>query len=213
MLQSIFNWDTLWWLMLIPYILCCVGLILVVLLQKGKGVGFAGAFGVGPGSETLFGPRSAKSLPQKLTYFAAALFMVLALVMSTIAGKLGKGAAPALVDETAIMESASLDALFDEEPVDAPAAVPAEPPAATAPIIVETVEVPAEEAPAADEAAPEAVVEIPAPAEEAPAADEAAPEAAEEAPESAEEAASPAVEADAPADNTATGDAETPPTP
>ena len=188
MLQSIFSWDTLWWLMLIPYILCCIGLILVVLLQKGKGVGFAGAFGVGPGSETLFGPRSAKSLPQKLTYFAAALFMAFALVMSTIAGKLGKGAAPALVDETAIMESASLDALFDEQPVDAPAAVPAEPTATAAPIIVETVEAPAEDSPADDE----------------------------ETPESAEETASPAVEADAspePGDTAAAGDAETPPTP
>ncbi len=192
MLQSIFSWDTLWWLMVIPYILCCIGLILVVLLQKGKGVGFAGAFGVGPGSETLFGPRSAKSLPQKLTYIAAALFMVLALVMSTIAGKLGKGAAPALVDETAIMETATLDALFGGEPVDAPATAPAESPAAPAPIIVETVEVPAEEAPAADVAAPEA---------------------AQKAPESANEDASSVGETDASADDTAAEDAETPSAP
>jgi len=162
-------------------------------------VGFAGAFGVGPGSETLFGPRSAKSLPQKLTYIAAALFMVLALVMSTIAGKLGKGAAPALVDETTIMESASLDALFGEEPADSSAAAPAEPPAGAAPIVVETVEVPAEEAAAADEAAPVTTEDVPAPAEEAP--------------ESVEEAASLDVEADAPADNAAPQDAETPPSP
>lgn len=114
MLQYIFSLDTLWWILLFLYLPCCVGLILVVLLQKGKGVGFAGAFGVGPGSETLFGPRSARTLPQKLTYIAAALFMLLALGMSTMAGRIGKGAAPAPVE--AAVEGASLDALFGETP-------------------------------------------------------------------------------------------------
>lgn len=183
MLQYIFSWETFWWLMLIPYILCCIGLILVVLLQKGKGVGFAGAFGVGPGSETLFGPRSAKSLPQKLTYIAAGLFMVLALVMSTVSGKLGKGAAPSLVDEAAVIESARMDALFSGESVEDVATPSVETTSESAPIIVETTEAPAEAAPAVEEAAPAAEEAAPAPAEEAP-ADTAETEAAETAPES-----------------------------
>ena len=63
MLSAIFSLATLWWLILILYVPACVGLIVIVLLQKGKGVGFAGAFGVGGGSEAIFGPRSSKSLP------------------------------------------------------------------------------------------------------------------------------------------------------
>ena len=55
MLSAIFSWSSLWWIMLIIYIPACLGLIAMVLLQKGKGSGFAGAFGVGPGSETVFG--------------------------------------------------------------------------------------------------------------------------------------------------------------
>jgi protein translocase SecG subunit len=116
MWDAIFNVNTLWWVILIGlYIPACVGLIVVVLLQKGKGVGFAGAFGVGPGSETLFGPRMARTLPQKLTYIAAGTFMVLAVLMSTLSGKVGKGSAPGLVDENAPIESVGLDALFNEQ--------------------------------------------------------------------------------------------------
>ena len=42
-MQAIFSWQTLWYLILVLYIPACLGLIVVVLLQKGKGVGFAGA--------------------------------------------------------------------------------------------------------------------------------------------------------------------------
>ena len=73
-------WNIIFWLMLLLYVPSCIGLILVVLLQKGKGVGFAGAFGVGGGSDTVFGPRTARSLPQRLTYGMATLFMFLALL-------------------------------------------------------------------------------------------------------------------------------------
>jgi len=114
MLDYIFSWEALWWLLIPIYVLCSAALIVIVLLQKGKGVGFAGAFGVGAGSDTLFGPRSAKSLPHKLTYVSATVFMILALVMSMLSGRVGKGEAPDLVDENAPMESATMDALFDE---------------------------------------------------------------------------------------------------
>lgn len=199
MLGNIFSWDTLWWLLIPIYVVACAGLIAVVLLQKGKGVGFAGAFGVGPGSETLFGPRSAKTLPQKLTYVGAALFMILALVMSMLAGKLGKGEAPELVDQTAVQESAGLDALFDgvtsevgEEAVETSAAK-----MKVTPLVVDTAtsEEATAEKPATEEASaesPAADAESPAetpPAAEAPAGDTTAEGPAEEAP--AEESPAP----------------------
>jgi len=184
MWEFIWRWETLWYLLLILYVPSCFGLIAIVLLQKGKGVGFAGAFGMGGGgSDTVFGPRMAKSLPQKLTYVMAAIFMVFALIMSLISGKIGKGEAPDRVDETNIITETDLSGLpglgseLDEVPDAnipggaAPAATPA--PAETPPA---TDASPAETPPAAD-AAPAAT---PAPAETPPATD--APPAAPPAP-------------------------------
>jgi preprotein translocase subunit SecG len=99
MLNTIFSWDTLWVVLMIMYVPACLGLIVIVLLQKGKGTGFAGAFGMGAGgADTVFGPKSSQSLPVKLTYIAAATFMIIALVMSIVAGRVGKGQAPELLE-------------------------------------------------------------------------------------------------------------------
>ena len=195
MLEAIFNSTVLWWLILLLYLPACLGLIVIVLLQKGKGTGFAGAFGVGGGSDTVFGPRSSKSLPQKITYAAAGVFMVLALLMSTLSGRVGRSAAPAPVSEE---EIANMNALFEEQnpapeaaatdaaaPAAAPAADTAAPAAAPAPapVVVEATPVP-EAAPAA--AAPAEAAPAPAPdTAPAPAPEAAAPAAAEHTTETA----------------------------
>ncbi|MGC8739013.1 MAG: preprotein translocase subunit SecG [Candidatus Hydrogenedens sp.] len=117
MLETIFSLTTLWWVLLVLiYLPCCVALITIVLLQKGKGAGFAGAFGLSPGSESVFGPKLARTLPQKLTYISAGIFMVLAILLSTISGKVGKGPAPELVtNEISTQQNKELDALFDNK--------------------------------------------------------------------------------------------------
>jgi len=106
MFDFIFRAQTLWWFLLLLYVPSCIGLIVIVLLQKGKGVGFAGAFGIGPGSDTVFGPRMSKSLPAKATYVMVALFLTVALVMSLVSKHLVKGAAPDRVGEEAVMTQA-----------------------------------------------------------------------------------------------------------
>ena len=63
------------------YIVACVFLILVVLLQSGKGGDVAAAFG-GAGSQTAFGPRGAQKPLEKATVIAAVIFMLLALLFS-----------------------------------------------------------------------------------------------------------------------------------
>jgi len=157
MFNSIFSWETLWYAMLFLYVPACIGLIVVVLLQKGKGSGFAGAFGVGPGSDAVFGPRGARTLPQKLTYVMAATFMLLAFGMSLISGRLGKGAAPETVPEQAVQTQTDVNVLDDlgsgikEETPASPASsssAPAPEPAAATPPL----EAPAPETPAAPEA-------------------------------------------------------------
>jgi len=63
------------------FVITCVFLILVILLQSGKGGDVAAAFG-GSGSQTAFGPRGAQKPLEKATVVAAILFMVLALLFS-----------------------------------------------------------------------------------------------------------------------------------
>ncbi|MCC6696079.1 MAG: preprotein translocase subunit SecG [Candidatus Hydrogenedentes bacterium] len=167
MLESIFSWNTLWVIMWILFLPACVGLIVIVLLQKGKGTGFAGAFGVGPGSETVFGPRARKSLPVKMTYAMAAIFMVLSLSMSLVAGRVHRGSAPEAVP---VSEEEAASTIYDEllsgsAPESSTSTAPAEAPAAPG------TEAPAMEIPAIDTPAAGA-----APVEPAPATDAAAPD-------------------------------------
>ena len=156
MLDMIFSWNTVWYLMLFLYIPSCLGLVIIVLLQKGKGVGFAGAFGAGPGGEAVFGPRSSKSLPQKITYSMAGIYMLLALGMSMLSGNLGSGFAPSYVEDTGVTpvvtgESGTMDALFGDQPVSTPVAPAAEftteAPAESTPVNEITVRNPVTEAP------------------------------------------------------------------
>lgn len=65
------------------HIIVCVILILVVLLQSGKGADLAGAFG-GGATQTAFGSRGPASFLSKLTTGAAILFMLTCLSLSLI---------------------------------------------------------------------------------------------------------------------------------
>jgi preprotein translocase subunit SecG len=109
--------QIIWYFLMVVYLIACFGLIAVVLLQKGKGTGFAGAFGIGPGSDTVFGPRASKSLPVRMTYIMAGLFVVLSLTMSLLGGWIVKGQAP---DKAPEIESAGMTALEERGLQDAP---------------------------------------------------------------------------------------------
>jgi preprotein translocase subunit SecG len=60
------------------YVIICLFLIIVVLLQSGKAADLAGAFG-GMGSQSAFGPRGTASMLSRATAVAAALFMILSI--------------------------------------------------------------------------------------------------------------------------------------
>ena len=59
-------------------------LIIVILLQAGKGADVGAAFGAG-GSQTLFGPRGAATFLNKLTAVVAGLFLVTSISLSQLA--------------------------------------------------------------------------------------------------------------------------------
>ncbi|GMW00302.1 MAG: hypothetical protein AMXMBFR84_14400 [Candidatus Hydrogenedentota bacterium] len=175
-MSAILSWNTLWWLMLVIYVPACVFLIIIVMMQKGKGGGFAGAFGVGPGSEAVFGPRMMRSLPIRLTFILASVFMFLALTMSVVQGRAIRGAAPDKVTDSAVLSGtgtvpaddplSGLTGLGGGAPAEAPDGAPAEAPAETsAPADASTSTAPATDA--AAPAAPEtpAAESVPQPAE------------------------------------------------
>ena len=80
-------------LVTVIHLLACCILIVIVLLQKGKGADLAGAFG-GGGSQTAFGVRSATQVIHKLTIAAAVFFMITSYTLGLI-----QSGAPSLASE------------------------------------------------------------------------------------------------------------------
>jgi preprotein translocase subunit SecG len=67
------------------YVVICLALIGIVLLQKGKAAGLSGA--IGGAGESYWGKNKARSMEGKLEKFTkllAVLFMVLSLVLSMV---------------------------------------------------------------------------------------------------------------------------------
>lgn len=69
--------------LVILHVIISIFLILVVLLQQGKGADLAGAFG-GGGSQTAFGARGATTLLHKLTTAFFVLFVITSLTLAIL---------------------------------------------------------------------------------------------------------------------------------
>lgn len=146
----------------IVHVLACLVLVLVVLLQTGKGADMGAVFG--GSSQTLFGSGGAGNFLTRLTTGAAIVFMLTSLTLSYIS--------------TASLRSSLFDSGAPEPPPvempaeappigEPPAAAPAEPGAqAPAPEAAPAAEAPRVEIPVQKPAEPQAA----APAAEAPAA-------------------------------------------
>jgi preprotein translocase subunit SecG len=102
------------WLLTTFFILNCLVLIIVVLLQSGKAADLAGAFG-GAGSQTAFGPRGAANVLSKATTWCAVMFMLCALAMVL------------RTDKAAGTGSSILERVSQPAPKPAPATTPAIP--------------------------------------------------------------------------------------
>jgi preprotein translocase subunit SecG len=76
------------WLLTAFFVMNCLVLIIVVLLQSGKAADLAGAFG-GAGSQTAFGPRGAASLLSQATTWCAVMFMICAMALVLRVDKVG----------------------------------------------------------------------------------------------------------------------------
>lgn len=97
-------------ILVILHIIVCLALILIVLLQTGRGAGIGAAFG-GGASQTLFGSSGPAPFLTKLTAAAAIIFMITSLSLTFLGHRGG----------TSVMKGAS------ETPVTVPASPPAAP--------------------------------------------------------------------------------------
>jgi preprotein translocase subunit SecG len=70
--------------LIILHVVVCIALIMIVLLQTGKGADMGAAFG-GGGSNTLFGATGASTFLGKLTTAAAIVFMLTSLTLAYMA--------------------------------------------------------------------------------------------------------------------------------
>src|SRR6201999_3954689 len=77
------------------FVINCLVLIIVVLLQSGKAADLAGAFG-GAGSQTAFGPRGAANVLSRATTWCAIMFMLCAMALVLRVDKAGGSGASIL---------------------------------------------------------------------------------------------------------------------
>jgi preprotein translocase subunit SecG len=69
--------------LLVLFVLVCFSLVVVILLQAGKGQGLAGTFG-GPGAGAVFGGRGAATFLSKATGILATIYLSLCLLIGYI---------------------------------------------------------------------------------------------------------------------------------
>ena len=113
----------LYYVALAIYVLVCLTLVLVVLLQQGKGGGMANAFG-GGASQAAFGARSGATVLSRATTVCAVLFIVGALYIG-IAGQ--RGPASVLGGRAPQQSRPAPAAPAESAPAPAPAPTPAPP--------------------------------------------------------------------------------------
>ena len=83
-------------LLILFYILISISLILIILLQQGKGSDIGSAFGAGS-SNTMFGSSSSSNPLTKVTAILAAIFLILSLSITYISRS-------SIIEESPIIE-------------------------------------------------------------------------------------------------------------
>ncbi|MGB5333604.1 MAG: preprotein translocase subunit SecG [Woeseiaceae bacterium] len=121
--------DTIQKAVLIAHTLIALLIIVLVLLQRGKGADAGAAFGAGA-SGTVFGARGSSSFFSRATAVCATLFFVSSLTLAYLSSQ-GSAEPASLLEDAPIVEVApeTAPALSDELPVsDLPSLEPTEDP-------------------------------------------------------------------------------------
>jgi preprotein translocase subunit SecG len=102
------------------HVAVCLALILIVLLQKGKGASMGAAFG--GSSQTVFGSAGAGSFLQRITVAAAVIFMFTSLSLALL---FGRGASTSVMRGVAPLEAPVTEQTEGAAPAAPPAGAPA----------------------------------------------------------------------------------------
>ncbi len=92
--------------LVVLFILISIVMVVVILLQAGKGQGLAGSIGGGMGSSAIFGGRGAADFLSKATSWIAALYIVFALIIGVIYKSEASDAQKSLIQKRAEKEQA-----------------------------------------------------------------------------------------------------------
>ncbi len=101
-------------LLIIIHVIVCIALIMIVLLQTGKGADIGAVFG-GGSSGTLFGSTGASTFLSKATTVAAVVFMLTSLSLAYIAGN--RPTASVVTDTVPAVESKAPETALPPAPV------------------------------------------------------------------------------------------------
>ena len=96
------------------HVIVSIFLILIVLLQSGKGAEMGAAFG--GSSQTLFGSRGAATFLNKLTTVAAVLFMVTSLLLTIVTTK-----GSSVIQNVPVEQSKTMPQQLPQQPLSQPA--------------------------------------------------------------------------------------------
>jgi preprotein translocase subunit SecG len=107
-------------LIVVIHVVVCIALILIILLQTGKGADIGAVFG-GGSSHTVFGSTGASSFLSKVTIIAAVTFMVTSIVLSYFSGRTVAVERSLMQEQSAPLVPSGLDQTGRDKPVEAPA--------------------------------------------------------------------------------------------
>jgi preprotein translocase subunit SecG len=107
----------------IVHLIMCFLMILIVLLQTGKGAQMGSAFGSGA-SQTIFGTRGAATLLSKLTTVAAILFMLTSLSLAILSSQ---RSASSIIKEEGSKPTTQMPAQPSPEKAPLPSSTPSSP--------------------------------------------------------------------------------------
>lgn len=121
-------------ILMIIHVLCALGIVGLVLIQRGKGADAGAGFGAGA-SGTVFGARGATTALSRTTAILAAVFMITSLSLAYM-GTRTPAADSSILDEVSGSEQSSVPATppapaappAGATPAPAPERVPATPP-------------------------------------------------------------------------------------
>ena len=117
-------------LFIVLHIAVCIALIMIVLLQTGKGADMGAAFG-GGASQTLFGSTGASTFLGKATTVVAVIFMITSLWLAYASSH--RTNESIMLDTKPPVEQQAVPAMPEKAPSTAPMALPPETPAKTEP--------------------------------------------------------------------------------